>query len=108
MQLERAAIADGVFEIGVGDFGGHALFEDVEEFLSAGCVEVYGASGSDEIVECEVPIVDGGEDGGFGDDGPKFFHDVEGQGRTAEARLMVEADVGIEADGVGGKGAFLG
>ena len=51
---------------------------------------------------------EGGEDGGVDDDGAELLHEVEGEGGLAVAELVVEAAVGVEADGRGGDGEVLG
>ena len=79
-----------------------------EDAFAGGVFEAHGVAGGDEIAGIDDAFVDEGEDGGFGDEGAEFFHEVEGEGGLAEAGLVEKADVGIEADSVGGEDAIFG
>ncbi len=107
LDFEGAAVGDLVVEDGVADEVVHALFVgEVEAFAPVGG-EVDGFAGGDEVVWGDHAVVDGGEDGGVGDEGAKFFHEVEGEGGATGADLVVETEGGVEADGEEGDGAVF-
>ena len=85
----------------------HALFVGAKETLSACRGEGDGASGSHEVAFGHHAGVDGAEDGGIGDERAEGFHEVEREGGSTVAHLVVEAEVGVKADGVAGDGQVL-
>ena len=108
LEFDRPTVADFVIKDGVGDQGVDALLVTLEEFFPARGVEIDGPTSGDEVVGGDESVIDGGDDGGLGDQGAKFFHDVEGEGGPTVAGLVIEADIGIETDGGGGEGAIFG
>lgn len=108
LEFERAAVADFIVEERMGDEVVHALFVGIEKLAATRRRKIDGITSANEITEGDHAVVDGSQDGGFGDERTKFLHNVEGEGGAAKPGLMIEADIGIKADGVGGKGAVFG
>ncbi len=108
LNFQEAAVADPVFEQGVGDEGVHALLVGTEEAFASGRCKGYGGTGADEIALGDHAGVDGAEDSGVGDEGPEGLHQIECEGGAAVAHLVVEAEVGVKADGVTGQGQVFG
>lgn len=108
MEFDDPSVADLVVENGVCDECADSLFVGVEEDFPAFCGEVHGFSRANKVAVLEHAVVDASKDGGFGDEGAEFLHDVEGERGSSETGLVVEAEVGIEAHGSGRESAVLG
>lgn len=108
LDFQEAPVADAVIKQGMGHHRVHSRFVGTEECFAAVGGEGDALSRLDEVVGRDHAGVDGGEDGGIDYQGAEGLHEVEGEGGPAEAGLMVKADEGVEADGVGGDGEILG
>src|SRR5208337_4120734 len=95
---KRAAVAHFVIEQRMRDQRTHALLIHLKEAFASRGTEVYGLAGAHEILFRNDPIIYTAQDRGLGHQRTKLFHEVQPQGWTAKARLMVKADVRIEPD----------
>lgn len=107
LDFEHSAVGHFVAEDGVGDDGGLSLFVGLEEAFAAGFGELAGAAPGEEVAGGEGGVVDEGEDDGIGDDGPPLFHQIQCEGGFAVAVDVVEAAIGVEADGAEGREAVF-
>src|SRR5262249_7749889 len=107
LQLNGAAIGDFVIKNRMRDQMIHSRFVSDEELLAACGGEIHCPAGAHKILCRDHPVVNRTEHCGLGDERPEFFHDIQRQHGTAEARLMIKADVWIETYGERGDRAIF-
>src|SRR5215208_5820673 len=108
LDLEDAPVADSVAEDRVSHLVIHAPLVCAEELGAADRGQSHSAAATDEVVCLNHAGVDRSHHGGIDDEWPKLLHDIEGEGGTTIARLMVEAEVRIETDAGKGDGDVFG
>src|SRR5579885_1518041 len=107
LDLQDAAVVHAVAEEGMRHQGVHALLVGSHERAAPCGRERNRRADANEVPRGQHSGVEGCEDSGVRDQGPELFHEVECQGGTSEARLMVETDEGIEADRMANDGYIL-
>ena len=108
MDTEDGAPGAAVIEFRVGEELVEALLPGAEQGLAP--VGLHGAAilVGKKIFGADHAGVDGGEHDAVGDDGAERLHEVEGEGGSSMAGLVVEAPPWVEAFAEQGGHTFLG
>lgn len=109
--LDMGKEAEGhfFFQEGVGDFGLFAFLPVGEDGFAGVFAEIDSAVFAGfEVFFGDLLAIEEGEGGAVGEDGAKFFHEVECEGGASGAVAVEKAALGVEPAGFGGASAIVG
>jgi hypothetical protein len=98
LNLQHAPVANSVTEYGVSDELLHPAFVREKQAASRGGAHRDPGWVHREVFGAEAAAVDDADDDRIGDEWPELLHEVERQGGTPEAWLMIKAEERIESD----------
>ena len=99
LHLEQAAHRDPLAEQRMSDLLVEPSLVSRDDGLARVRLEVHRRPRGHEAVRLHLAVVDRLDHSRVGEDRPERLHHVERKRGTAEARMMVEAEIGIKADG---------
>src|SRR5580658_2680778 len=108
LHLENAAVADSVAEHGVCNELLHPTLVGEKQSPSRGRSHGHSRRVRLKILGTEPAAVDHADHDRVGHERSELLHQIEGEGRTPKAWLMIEAEERVEPDGRQGKRKVLG